>query len=242
MKRWQFILVIFSTFICTNSKILAQGKNNDDNGVQFKVYRNALALQDFGTAIQALHYIIAGDSVKYGKYEDTLAILYTQVNAFSPAYILSNRLLAQYGYSELRMQIKALAAKNLNEPVEAINAYAELFTRTKNPVYGLEQLQLEYAIRRIGEAIGTGNKLLAIIPVNDSTQVRMARLEQKGMQWVSMRAAIHNILGMSYLDLQDKKNALSQFEDALKEAPDFDQAKNNLNVAHAVNTGTATKP
>lgn len=232
----KFLQIIFiSTLLCSATNALqAQTKTPDPSVVQLKVFHNALSINDLGTAIQSLHYIIAADSVKYGNYEDTLAILYTQINAFTPAYILANRLLSQKGYTEIRMQIKGLAAKNMNEPIEAINAYSDLFTRTKNPVYGMEELQLEYGIRRIGESVVTGNKVLAAIMPNDSTQVRMAKLQEKTMQLVSLRAAVHNILGLAYLDLKDKKNAVSNFEAALKESPDFDQAKNNLNVANAM--------
>ncbi len=232
----KFLQIIFiSTLLCSATNALqAQTKTPDPSVVQLKVFHNALSINDLGTAIQSLHYIIAADSVKYGNYEDTLAILYTQINAFTPAYILANRLLSQKGYTEIRMQIKGLAAKNMNEPIEAINAYSDLFTRTKNPVYGMEELQLEYGIRRIGESVVTGNKVLAAIMPNDSTQVRMAKLQEKTMQLVSLRAAVHNILGLAYLDLKDKKNAVSNFEAALKESPDFDQAKKNLPVANAM--------
>ena len=237
MRIKVFISLFFiALFFCTPA--LAQTKTPDPVQVHFKVYNNALSMNDIGTAIQSLHFIIASDSVKYGNYEDTLAILYTQINAFTPAYILANRLLSQKGYTEIRMQIKGLAAKNMNEPIEAINAYSDLFTRTRNPVYGMEELQLEYGIRRIGESVVTGNKVLAAIMPNDSTQVRMAKLQEKTMQLVSLRAAVHNILGLAYLDLKDKKNAISNFEAALKESPDFDQAKNNLNVANAMAADT----
>ena len=232
----KFLQIIFlSTLLCSATNALrAQTKTPDPAMVELKVFHNALSINDLGTAIQSLHYIIASDSVKYGNYEDTLAILYTQINAFSPAYILSNRLLAQKGYTEIRMQIKGVAAKNLNEPIEAINAYNDLFSRTNNPVYGMEQLQLEYSIRRLAESVATGNKVLAAIPANDSTQVRMAKLQDKTMQLVSLRAAVHNVLGLAYLDLKDKKSAIINFEEALKETPDFDQAKNNLAVANAM--------
>ncbi len=239
MHRKLIFSLMITALLCSGTNALrAQTKTPDPALVQLKVYQNALSLNDLGTAIQSLHYLIAADSVKYGKYEDTLAILYTQINAFNPAYILADRLLSQKGYTEIRMQIKGLAAKNLNEPIEAINAYTDLFTRTKNPVYGMEQLQLEYGIRRLGEAVVTGNKVLAMIPPNDSTQVRMAKLQEKTLQLVSLRAAVHNLLGLAYLDLKDKKSAVINFEEAIKETPDFDQAKNNLAVANAMAADT----
>ncbi len=240
MKNFGFVFLI-SGMLVAGIPAKAQ-QSASPEAVQLRVYNNALSLQDLGTAVQALHYLIAADSVKYGKYADTLAILYTQLGAYQPAYVLASRLLEQKGYSEWRMQVKAVSAKNLNAPIDAINAYSELFNKTNKPVYGMELLQLEYAIRRLGEAVGTGNKLLQVLPANDSTKVRMARLNQNAMQWVPMRASIHNILGLSYLDLQDKTNAVLQFEAALKEDPEFDQAKNNLNVAKSVSAGTDTKP
>jgi len=238
-KKILYITFMFSILCCSSKDVYAQATANDAAALHYKIYQQALSLNDFGTAIQSLHYLVAMDSVKYGNYEDTLAILYTQINAFSPAYILANRLLTQKGYSEIRLQIKGIAAKNMSLPIEAINAFNELFNRTNNPAYGMELLQMEYGIRRIGESIVTGNKVLNALPLNDSSQVNMPRLQNQSIQSVSMRAAVHNILGLAYLDLQDKKSAVSHFEEALKYTPDFEQAKNNLAVANAMvsNTG-----
>ncbi len=215
--------------------------NNTDTSINHRVYEQSVELNDFNTAIYAVHYLIAGDPVKYANWQDTLALLYMQINAFQQAYILSDALLTNRGYTSLRMEIKAVSAKGLQQPIQAIDAYTTLFTKTHNPVYGFEEMQLQYAIRRLAETVATGNSLLQSIPANDSTRVNVLKLDGKTPQQVTLRAATANVLGLAFIDLKDKTNAVAQFEVALKENPDFEQAKNNMNVAKSLGSSDEKK-
>ncbi len=235
-KKIQLVVLFTLSGICA----IAQGNSKIatppglDNNINLKVYQQAVGLGDYATAVHAVHYLIAGDPVKYANWVDTLAVLYLQEGAYQQAYIISNQQVATKGYTEMRMQVKAISAKNLQQPVEAIDAYKILFDKTARPGYGFEELQLEYGIRRLGETVATGNKLLQVIPAGDSTIVTMAKMDGKTAQQVTLKAAVHNLLGLAYIDLKDKDDAVAQLNEALKETPDFEQAKNNLTVANAV--------
>ncbi|MGI8952290.1 MAG: hypothetical protein ACR2FN_12005 [Chitinophagaceae bacterium] len=232
-KTVSLILFFVTVFTLVNAQTNSKSSTADNN-INLKVYQQSISLNDYGTAINALHYLIAGDAAKYANWQDTLALLYTRTNDYQQGFLLSDALLNSKGYTDLRMEIKAVCAKQLQQPVEAINAYGILFTKTHNAVYGFEELQLQYAIRRLAETVATGNDLLKIILPNDSTQVNVMKLDGKNMQQVSLKAATENVLGLAYIDLKDKQNAVAQLQMALKENPDFEQAKNNLNVANAL--------
>lgn len=224
------LLLIFS--IMLNAQQPA--KTNSQATVHLTVYRHSLAIGDVGTAISSLHYLIASDTLKYAHWQDTLALLYVQGNAYQQAFLLADALLATSGYTDLRMEIKAISAKALQQTTEAITAYGVLYNKTRNPAYGFEQLQLQYAIRRLSETLVTGNSLLQNITAAQNGNVAVVKPDGKSIQNVSLRAAISNIVGLAYIDMKDKTNAMAQFETALKESPDFELAKTNLTVAKAI--------
>jgi tetratricopeptide (TPR) repeat protein len=232
------IIALPAVALCANAqsgaKQATQVPQSAPVNINLQVYHQGLLLGDYGTAIHAIHYLIASDPSKYANWQDTLALLYLQTNAYQQAYILSNGLLNSEGYTEMRTAIRATAAKNLQQPVEAITDFSTLYGKTNNPGYGFEELQLEYGIRRLAETIATGNKLLHAVPANDSSKINIAKLDGKTSQPVSFKSAVENIVGLAYLDLKDKDNAVANFTAALKDTPDFEQAKNNLSVANAL--------
>ncbi len=238
-KRTFLLFVLLMAGIFSNAQGNAKPKAltpppMTPSNINLIVYSQAMSIGDYGTAIHAIHYLIASDPTKYNSWQDTLALLYLQTNAYQQAYILSKGLLNNAGYTEMRTAIKATAEKSLQQPVEAITDYTTLYSKTNNPAYGFEELQLEYTIRRLAETIATGNKLLKAIPANDSSKVNMAKLDGKTAQQVSFKSAVENIMGLAYLDLKDRDSAMASFTAALKETPDFEQAKNNLSVATAL--------
>lgn len=216
-----------------SSKNQQQQQQQPVADINLRVYQQSIGIADYATAISAVHYLLASDPAKYASWADTLSLLYLQSGAYRQSYIISQELIGSKGYSDLRMEIKAISAKELQQTVEAIDAYSTLFSKTGKPAYGFEELQLEYAIRRLGESIATGNKLLQA-GANDSSKITIAKLDGKTAQQVSFKAAVENIMGLAYLDLKDKDNAVASFNVALKENPDFEQAKNNLNVANSL--------
>ncbi|MCX6218247.1 tetratricopeptide repeat protein [Spirosoma sp.] len=197
------------------------------------VYRNAMSLQDYATAISALHYILAANPTG-APYADTLALVYAQTGQFVQAGRLAEVQLAAKGYSDLRMEVKALANSQLKNWVKAIDAYGALFEKTQKPVFGFEKLKLEYDIKRMGEAALTAEQLLKVVPATDSSQLQVAMLDGKQVQTVAFRAGLLNLQGLILLELKKRDMALAAFNEALKLNPDFEQAKNNLTVANAI--------
>src|SRR5664279_784636 len=115
-----------------------QKKPQADISIHLEVYYQTAAIGDVNMQITALQYLVASDPVKYDNWQDTIALLYLRNNAFQQARVLSNTLLDKRGYSDLRMEIKAVCAKALQLPAESIDAYAILYHNTSNPAYGFE--------------------------------------------------------------------------------------------------------
>jgi tetratricopeptide (TPR) repeat protein len=220
--------------LVAQSKSQVKPINASPSNINMQVYRQSLSLGDYNTAINAIHYLLASDPVKYANFQDTLALVYLQNNNLRQGYLIADALLKNRGYSDMRLEIKAICAKGLQQPVEAINAYATLFSNTKTPAFGFEELQLQYSIRRLAETITTGNALLQSLPVKDSSRINILKADGKTVQQVSLKAAVNNIIGLAYIDLKNKNNAILNLDAALKENPDFEQAKNNKIAALAL--------
>lgn len=189
-----------------------------------KVYVQAKALADFPTAIQAVHYLLAESGDAHSRWNDSLALLYLQSGANIQAYSLAEKMLQQGAPTDLRLEMKGAAARRLNQPLEAIQAYGQLFGRTKNAYYGFEQLQLEYGVRRLAEAVLTADNVLEAIAATDSTQVAVARRDGKTSQEVSLRAATLFVQAMAYNDLRQQQNATKALNQVLALAPAYEQA------------------
>jgi tetratricopeptide (TPR) repeat protein len=235
-KKYFFVICFSLITLCIGAQAQSQVKpiTTSPININLQVYRQSVSLGDYNTAINALHYLLATDPVKYANFQDTLALVYLQNNNIRQGYLIADALLKNRGYSDMRLEIKAICAKGLQQPVEAINAYATLYSNTKNPAFGFEELQLQYSIRRLAETIATGNTLLQSLPVKDSSRINILKADGKTVQQVSLKAAVNNIVGQAYIDLKNKNNAIFSLEAALKENPDFEQAKNNKVTALAL--------
>lgn len=192
------------------------------------VYHNAVSLQDYGTAIHALNYILVG-SPSDSAYADTLAMLYVQNGQYLQAELLASIQLNR-GYTDMRMEIKAVAAKNINDLIVAIDSYGTLYEKTKNRLFGFEKLQLENGIKRLEEANNTANLLLKALPDKDSIKLQVTRLDNKTVQTVPFRAGILNIQGALLIKLDQLGKAQTALQAALLLAPEFEQAKYNLSI------------
>lgn len=213
-------------------------KPSSAQSIHVKVYEQAKALADFPTAIQAAHYVLAEAPERNASWKDSLALLYYQSGAYLQCYTLTNQLLQSGQLTELRLEMQGACAKQLGQALEGINAYSRLFEKTKNAYYGFEQLQLEYSIRRLAEAVVTGNKVLNAIDAKDSTQISVLRKDGKTPQQVSVKAATHYTLALSYSDLKQDENAAAAAAAALADAPAFELAADLL--AKLKNPSTAS--
>ncbi|MFC4740007.1 tetratricopeptide repeat protein [Flavobacterium ponti] len=186
------------------------------------VYKNALSLGDLETATNALHYIIAANP-NGAIYKDTLALLYLQRGYYRQAQVLTMPLY-QEKENETRTEVLAICAKQLGQQIEAIDLYKKLYRTTKNNNYAFEQLQLEYDIKRLTESKLTAEALLLALPSDDKTKLTVQKLDNKTVQQISLKAGIYYILGTIYFDMNDRVQALQQFEKAIALQPDYDLA------------------
>lgn len=190
------------------------------------VYKNALSLGDLETATYALHNIVAANP-NGAIYKDTLALAYLQRGYYRQAQLLIKALYKEKE-NDARTEVLAICAKQLGQPIEAIDLYKKLYNSTKNTNFAFEQLQLEYGIKRLAEAKLTAEALLLALPIDDKTKLTVPKLDNKTAQEVSLKAGIFYLLGNIYFDMNDKVQAQQQFEKAIALQPDYELAQNAI--------------
>ena len=85
---------------------------------------------------------------------------------------------------------------------------------------------IQYELKRNQEAI-TNIDILLTKPEAETLKVVFNSTDNKQKEYTA-RVALLNLKGMVYKDQDDKVNARKYFEEALKLAPDFQFAKQNL--------------
>ncbi|OLY93438.1 hypothetical protein SAMN05444008_107262 [Cnuella takakiae] len=225
--------VLAAAFSIAGIASMAQAPKTPAKSLHEKVYFQAKALADFPTAIQSVHYLVAETGEATSRWNDSLALLYFQSGAYIQSYTLAEKMLQQGPATDLRLEMKAASARRLDQPLAAIDGYSQLFSRTNNAYYGFEQLQLEYGIRRLAEAVVTATKVLKAAGTADSTRVSVPRRDGKQVQEVSLVAAARFTQALAFYDLHQETNAADALKEALAAAPAYELA---LDLQQKLNT------
>ena len=192
------------------------------------VYKKTRAIGDNSTAIHSLHYLLATEP-KASNYADTLAYLYLDAGAYPQAYRLAESILRDNTNDNLALEIKALSAIQLQDPVVGLESYSTLYDRTAQISYGFRKLQLQYGLRRLGESVTTAEQLLTKLSAQDKTEIAVEKADNKSSQKVALKAGILYLQGLSLEALKEKDKAITALRTALQINPDYEMAKQKLN-------------
>ncbi len=210
-------------------------KSSDNIGIRYeKVYRQALSLGDFGTAVSACHMLIAEDS-KNGNWRDSLLVVYFKSGNYISSHLLSGVLIQERPQDDRLLEISAVSLVQLGALREAISAYEQLYLRGKKVEHAYELANLQYQIKRLAEAELTLSNLSSV-EMPDSLGVRYP-IKEGGSQVVNLKAAVYQLRGLVAYDLKQIDQATNYFKKALEIDPEFVVAKQNIE-ALTVNMNT----
>jgi tetratricopeptide (TPR) repeat protein len=198
-----------------------------------KVFKQSATSGDLSTGITALSYYVA-DQGANTVYEDTLAMLYLQRNAYVQCYYWADKRLKVKPEDLTLMEMKGICLEKLNQPKEAIAIYEKLYTRTKSPYHAYSLMELQYGIKRLAECLATSGSTEKLEFKPDFTMTYNAG-EQSGRTY--LRAGIYNITGLALYELDNKVEAKQYFEKALALDSNFVLAKQNLEAMKAIQSG-----
>lgn len=225
--------IVLSLVLITMS-VFAQKKKKTENtepniNSEVSIIKMAMKYGDVQTAISNIFAIIAKEG-ENSTYMDSLAYIYFNTGQFGQCNRVCSEILKNDETKANILEINAVSLKNLNEPIAAITAYEKLLPITNNIFHAYQLAQLQYSIKRLGEAFITiRNAEQLESTANDKISFPVG---EKQYQNVDIKAAVYNLKGLIVYELNEKdtETAKQSFEKALEIQPDFVLAKNNLAV------------
>ncbi|MCD4665491.1 MAG: hypothetical protein K8R68_09475 [Bacteroidales bacterium] len=200
-----------------------------EKNIHVSIYQKALKYGDANTAINSLLYIITTEGDQ-SAYRDSLAFLYFNVGRYASCELVCREILKSENDKAGILEMMAISQKSLGKTIEAISSYEKLLPLTNNIYHAYNLAELQYTIKRLGEAYIT----IQIAEQSECTENDKIsfNMGQNQTQQVQLKAAIYNLKGLiEYeLDPENKDVARQSFEKALQIEPEFLLAKNNLSI------------
>lgn len=180
---------------------------------------------DYDVAKDALYDLISefpgNDSLIFA-----LAYFYYENQKYTNCAIVCNDLLARNSKNAAALELSAFSYENLNIKEKALQSYESLFLITNSNSNLYKMASLQYDLKRYGESL-TNSDILLSKPATDSLKVVFTDSKNNQKEH-PLKAALHNLKGLSYKAQGDMANARKSFEEALKIDPAFEAAKQNL--------------
>ncbi|MBY0432531.1 MAG: hypothetical protein K2U26_00305 [Cyclobacteriaceae bacterium] len=190
-----------------------------------KKYSVANRWNDFDVARDAMYDLIVeypgSDSLIFA-----LAYMYFENQKYPSSVLVCQDLLARDPKNTSALELAAAGYEGLSIFDRALQSYESLFLLTNNNATLYKMAFLQYQLKRYAECI-TNVDILLSKPEAETLKVTFNDTENKPKEY-AMKVSLLNLKGMAYKDQSDKVNAKKYFDEALKIAPDFLPAKQNL--------------
>lgn len=191
------------------------------------IFREALQFNDAFVARVALFRMIALKPEATYLY-DTLMYLYFSTGQFNESLTLAERIYSKDNFKMAALEVKAVSQQSLGLLKEALNDFETLNAKNKNVKYLYQIASLQYDLKRVAECSGSINQILTMEGIEKETVPFFA--QDRSRQEIPIKAAALNMRGVLAGELGENEVAIKAYEEAVKLAPDFALAKNNLEV------------
>lgn len=218
-------------FVCAVLAMLSScgGNKNSSDLLAFhkKVYKKARSTNDHYSAIYAAQAVLTADSTQFD-YKDSLLMLYSITENHEATYQLSRELLGSHDSNEF-LQTVAMASAMTGHYDEAITNYKVILSRgVTNPTPINYRIATYYLKQQNNDSAMVYLTYVVQDPDNANDPV-----EVSGTQ-VPTYAATLNAIGYIEIQNENYRDAIFAFETALKTAPHFQLAYNNMLQARAL--------
>lgn len=228
-------IALLAANIATASPADSSAKNEKQKE-SLDIYHRALRYNDMGTAATALtNFLYAGGNPSY---QDSLAIIYYNLNNMSGAYKLANELYTADNKNVTALTLLADISGRGGEPKISLEWYEKLCVLSPSAFNFYQLGSKQFVLERKLECRQSLQKVVA--DSADATKQTVSLEVSNGyFEQVPVLAATYNMLGV--LAFQDKKTAEAEalYKKAIEVAPNFVIAKQNLD---GLKPGGAAKP
>lgn len=230
MKKNLIVFLIFSLFALQlyaqkNKRGNNRQANNDEYVIQQKIFEMALKYNDIDEAKHALYKMIVLNPTN-NSLKDSLAVLYFKLGFFTQCILASTDIVKNNPDNVTILQLKAISEISLGFIKDAIDDYEKLYKLSKNVLHLYQLALLQYQLKRFVECNLSIEQLFAH-PETDKQTINITT-EKGSRQIVPLKAAVWNLKGVVFMDMNENDKTKKYFSEALKIFPDFELAKGNL--------------
>lgn len=226
MKKY-CILVLFSCFFYQVNAQVVKGNTSvvAPSSIHKQTYELAKKRGDAMTAIVSLNYLLASGGP--ASYADTLAQWYVYSQQYAQAKLLTDELLLKRPQEESLLSIQGTSLRALNQVTEATEIYTKLFQMTRNYLYGVELIQLQWSLKRLLECQQTAQALRSLTYKSEQT-LRVPTPDNKDQESIAVPAFAWYMEGLSHLSGNQMDKAKDAFQKALAITTPFSLATYQL--------------
>ncbi len=226
MKKSIFFLSsLFLIFGLVFHSVAQQAQESEAYKTQLAVYQNGLKYNDIAVAKNALYNMMALAPTNTSLL-DSLAYLYFDYQQYASSLLVSRDILARNPNNLPALEISAISYESLGVYQQALSAYESLYLKLDNPYTLYKIATLQFDLGRHTESKTSIDILLKTTEI-DSLNVTINEQNNQQKQ-IPMKAVLLAIQGLNNIELNNKETAKQNFQDALKLAPDYTMAKENL--------------
>ena len=220
MKHIALLLMVLGFF-----QIQGQNDKKSEIALEKKILKNAVTIGDPIVVTRSIYRIIALEG-ENSTYKDSLAYVYFSARQFAPCFMISSEVLKREPNHKEMLEMNAVSLESLGAYDKAAEVYKKLFPLSKINFHGYSLAQLQYSMKKYGEALKTIEKTEKL---NDSGTYKVTfSINQNHNQKVELLAAIAYLKGLIQLKLDQKPSAKISLQNAIKIQPDFVLAKEQL--------------
>ena len=216
--------VIF--FILLSSSVMFKSYSQiSEFDLQNSIYKKAKSYNDPSVAINSLYKMIAIQPENV-LLKDSLMREYLTISQWAPSYMISREILAMQPNNLFALEVSCISLQNLGLKQQALNEYESLYLKSDriDVLYTISFLQFE--LKNFTESLTN----LDILINNSETEEMSVSVSKSDntVQEVLIRAQLHYLKGLIYLEQSKNEDAKKYFNIALTISPDFQNAIDRL--------------
>jgi len=225
MKKILKLSLVITMLALMGGEAQAQGKNSPEYIRQLNIFKKAKYFNDPLISRQALYNMMELDPAD-GSLFDSLAYEYYSYRQYTSSLIVSLEALKRNGNNLPMLELKAICWEQIGDKSKALESFEALFLKNNASItlYKIGFLQLD--LKRYAEAVTSADILIGKPDVSD-IKITFTKADES-TQEIPLKAAAYNLKGLIAEEQDNKEEAIIQFKEALKIAPDFEIVLNNL--------------
>jgi tetratricopeptide (TPR) repeat protein len=201
-----------SSFISTNNALYALGTEINDNNLRQTALANLLSYN-------------ANDTFTLFR----LVQVYFNNKAYLQAFLLAKKYLNDYRDNLTLLDYYSKSAELLGKFGDAVTGYKKLYILTDDVYYGYLNASALSTLGKYGASSNAAQEVISRFgQLNNKYAIVTFGGGNDQSQKVPIKAALFELIGVNFLFVKDRDKAKEALSSALKEFPDFQEAKANL--------------